>query len=132
MNRIKSILLSTLFIATALVMTLDLCCELPKIPNLLTHFSEHQEKNNESFWKFFLEDYAHQESGHHHHDDEEEHEELPFHGSHQCHHAPAVFTGSVSYSLVPSTQFIETSNCSYRFSFSSIYLETPFQPPQQA
>jgi len=131
MNRIKSIFLSTLFIATALVMTLDLCCELPKIPNLLTHFWEHQEKDNDSFWKFFLEDYAHQEFGHNHHDDEE-HEELPFHGSHQCHHAPVVFTGSVSYSLVPSTQFVETGNCGYRFSFSSIYLEAPLQPPQQA
>jgi hypothetical protein len=131
MNRIKSILLSTLFIATAFVMTMDLCCELPKIPNLLTHFSDHQQRDNDSFWEFLIEDYAHQESANNHHNDEE-HDELPFHGSHQCHHAPVVFTSSVSYSFVPSNLFVDTENCGFQFSISSIYLDAPFQPPQRA
>ncbi|MGB5928974.1 MAG: hypothetical protein WBH03_12430 [Cyclobacteriaceae bacterium] len=131
MSRIKSILSSILFITTGLVMTMDLCCELPKIPNLLAHFSEHQQRDNDSFWEFLMEDYAHQESGHDHHN-EEEHDDLPFHGNHTCHHAPIVFTGIVSYSFVPSNLFVDTGNCGYQFSISSTYLETPLQPPQKA
>jgi hypothetical protein len=131
MHRIKSILSTTLLIATALVMTMDLCCELPKIPTLLEHYTEHQEADNDSFWQFLMEDYAHQESGHNHHGDED-HDNLPFPGSHQCQHAPVVFTGSLCYSFVPSTLFVDAGNCGYQFSFTSIYQEAPFQPPQQA
>lgn len=131
MNRIKSISSATILVTIALVMTMDLCCELPKIPNLIAHFSEHQKVSNDSFWQFLMEDYVHQESAQNHHE-EGDHDDLPFHGGHSCHHVPVVFTGSLSYSFVPSTIFIETGNCGYQFSFSSIYLETPFQPPQQA
>ena len=131
MNRIKSISSATILVTIALVMTMDLCCELPKFPYLIAHFSQHQEEDNDSFLQFLMEDYIHHESDHNHHEDED-HDDLPFHGSHACHHAPVAFTDNLNYSLLSFTLYMERGNGEYRFSFSSIYLEAPFQPPQYA
>ena len=131
MNLLRSISLSSFFIITALMMNMDLCCELPKIPNLIEHYAEHKSTDGDSFWQFLMEDYIDQESGHNHHNDGE-HDDLPFHGSHTCHHAPVVFDSNITYSLSPLRLYLEKGNCEYHFPFLSIYLEAPFQPPQQA
>lgn len=129
MKPYKSILPFTLYIFTLLVLNLDLCCEFSKIPNLLAHFSEHKEEHDDTLWQFLIEDFLQYDSNESHHD-KGEHDDLPFHGSHVCQHAPIVFTSHQDYSIAASSVFIATGNCTYQSSFSSIYLEAPFQPPQ--
>lgn len=131
MTKTKSILSATFFFIISLVMTMDLCCELPKIPTVLAHFSEHQSQDDNTYWQLIMEHYGHDGEGQNHHD-EGDHDDLPFHGSHTCQHAPVVFTSNINYSLLPITLYVERGNCEYHFSFSSIYLEAPFQPPQYA
>ncbi len=112
-----------------MIINMDLCCELPKIPNLLEHFAEHQADDGDSFLQFLVEDYIDHGTGEDHHN-ENEHDELPFHGSHQCQHTIVLFPSTLTFSIDINIQPLDSSKGAYRFTFSSPYLETPFQPPQ--
>ncbi|WP_144960149.1 hypothetical protein [Gillisia sp. Hel_I_86] len=79
MNFITSISLTFLFLLQGFGLTLDLCCELPKISNLL----EHNEAFGDSFMEFIEEDYFTFDGSQKHHDTPD-HEHLPFQGSHHC------------------------------------------------
>lgn len=113
----------------ALVMTMDLCCELQKIPNLLDHYAEHKASDGDSFWEFFVEDYVDDDAGENHHN-ENGHDNMPFHGTHQCQHANVLFSSTATFSMEVFLRPLAPFNTSYQFTFSSPYLEAPLQPPQ--
>ncbi|MEO9477573.1 MAG: hypothetical protein ABJG41_18650 [Cyclobacteriaceae bacterium] len=129
MNNIRSIVLSTIFITAAIVMSMDLCCEIQKIPNLLEHYAEHKATDGDSFWQFLVEDYIDHGSGENDHNDKD-HDDLPFHGNHQCQHSTVLYTTNLAFPIGIEARQIEVSECKYQFSFASPYLENPFQPPQ--
>ena len=110
---------------------MDMCCELQKLPALFDHFEEHKAFDGDSFFEFIAEDYVFHDDnseGHHDHDNDDD---LPFHGQHQCNHAPVQLTHSfVDIELDTPPFFSQSKGSIYKFSISSEFPDKPFQPPQ--
>ena len=109
---------------------MDICCEIQKLPNLLEHYEEHKECNDDSLLKFIFNDYINFDGLADKHNDDSSHKDLPFQGNHQCNH------GGIYYS---SIQIIELSNlgysltdeiCKYSVIFTTRFPDSPFQPPK--
>lgn len=109
---------------------MDICCELQKLPNLVKHYEEHKKCNDDSILEFFVNDYINFDGLADNHKDDSNHQELPFHGNHQCNH------GSVYYSVIQSIEVssigfqAEDQFSHYTIHFSSKYPDSPFQPPK--
>jgi hypothetical protein len=108
---------------------LDLCCEIQKIPNLVSHFAEHKALDGDSVFDFVVEDYIDHGSGSNHHD-ENSHEDLPFHGNHTCSHAPIYFSSAPSFLVIQSDAEKIEARSFYNFHLTSPFLGELFQPPQ--
>lgn len=110
---------------------MDICCELQKVPALFEHFKEHKTIGGDSFFEFIVEDYIHHNDNNEGHHDHDKDENLPFHGQHQCNHAPIYLSYTFSnIELGDKTFSLQTKGSYYQFSISSEYLETLIQPPQ--
>ena len=118
-----------MFVVAVLAMSMDFCCELEKIPNLIEHYAEHKAVDGDSFWQFLVEDYIDHGEGENHHN-ENDHDDLPFHGSHQCHHSNVLVSLVLSFSIDLDMLLVDPTISTYQFAYSTIYMETPFQPPQ--
>jgi hypothetical protein len=112
-----------------MAMSLDVCCEIQKFPNLLAHFAEHKALDGDSVFEFVVEDYIDHGSGSNHHD-ENSHEDLPFHGNHTCSHAPIYFSSAPSFLVIHSDAEKTEARSFYRIHFISPALGHLFQPPQ--
>jgi len=108
---------------------MDLCCELPKLPNLITHYAEHQREDDDTFLQFLMEDYFDTDSAKNHHDEPGQ-EDLPFHSTHQCSHAHGYFSVVTKINLTPTNKNTEKPSANYKMGFSSPYPDTILQPPQ--
>ena len=129
MNRLGIKSFIALLLLGMLSMNLDLCCQIQKIPYLLTHFEEHQVLDGDSIFEFIVEDYIDHGSGENHHN-EKGHENLPFHGSHTCSHAPIYFSTFNEFSLPKSNILKVQVQTYYKFFFTSPVLGELFQPPR--
>ena len=124
MNLITSIFLTFLFLLQGFGLTMDLCCELPKISNLLDHYEEHNEVFGDSFMEFLEEDYFT-------FDGSQEHEELPFQGSHHCCSHSLVFQSlQIDFVISPEIAELKRQYSFYNSELFSEFLDSPFQPPQ--
>jgi hypothetical protein len=129
MNQLRHIAILPLLILSTMAMSLDVCCQIAKFPNLLTHFAEHKALDGDTVFEFVVEDYIDHGSGSNHHD-ENSHEDLPFHGNHTCSHAPIYFSALYGFLVIQSdTEKIEGRSF-YNFLFTSPALGELFQPPQ--
>jgi hypothetical protein len=109
---------------------MDLCCELPKIPNLIEHYKEHKECNEGSFWQFLVDDYLNIDGGSKDHRDDSGHQNLPFHGNTACCH-PAVFYAPDQYFSLAAVELVQQIAFGYHSTFHpSEFLDLPFQPPK--
>ncbi|MEQ9377681.1 MAG: hypothetical protein RIG68_21020 [Imperialibacter sp.] len=130
MNSILSISFSFLFLMQAMGPTLDLCCELAKLPVLFEHYEEYAEHNGTSFAEFIDFHYGDGQNAKGHHDDEHD-KNLPFHGQHQCCHGYTYIAQPWGYAeMTPIHITTETRATRYSFSLCSEYSESPFQPPK--
>lgn len=131
MNAIISISFSFLFLMQAIGPNMDLCCELQKLPNLFDHYQEHKEFDGDSFLQFLAEDYLNDKGDAQGHHDDSDHDDLPFHGQHQCCH-PSIFIVAMMGRMEMGTRHFSagTKASLYTFSISTGYSDTPFQPPQ--
>lgn len=123
-NPFASILMF-LFLAKGMLPGIDLGCEIQKIPNLLSHYKEH---NENTFWEFLEEHYLNNDIQTQHEDPE--HENLPFHGNQHCSHL-ALFYLSEEHILLLDLGLAMQIN----FSFFNVFcyfefLDSPFQPPK--
>lgn len=108
---------------------LDLGCELQKLPNLLEHYQEHKACNDNSFLIFLINDFFHADDLAQDHEDSE-HENLPFHGNHNCCH-PTSFYANQQHFSITAWGFNTPHNFGfYNITFSTLFLDSPFQPPQ--
>ncbi|SKB65117.1 hypothetical protein SAMN05660776_2286 [Salegentibacter holothuriorum] len=108
---------------------MDLCCELPKIDNLLTHYEELHQKNQISLFDFIADHYGKDKTDHN-----DKHDgELPFQEKHSCCHAHVLVynISEVSYQI-----FVEIGNHTspdfYRLNQDSGISISIFQPPKIA
>ncbi len=130
MNLITSISLSFLFLIQGFGFTTDLCCELPKIPNLLEHFEEHNEAFGDSFIDFLEEDYF-TFDGSQKHPENSDHDNLPFQGNHDCcSHSPVFQFLETEYLISLDAVELKPQYSLYRSGLFSEFIDSPFQPPQ--
>ncbi len=110
---------------------MDICCELQKLPNLFDHYEEHKKFDGDSFFQFLVEDYLNNygdDQGHH---DDSDHDDLPFHGQHQCCHGYIFIAPPMELFELSTLNFsIQIRTGIYSFSLCSEYSESPFQPPK--
>lgn len=130
MNLITSISLSFLFLLQGFGLSVDLCCELPKISNLLEHYEEHNKSYGDSFIDFLEEDYLTFDGSQRHHENSD-HEDLPFQGSHHCcGHSLVYHYLEKEHVVFTEVVQIKPQYSIYQSTFYSEFLESPFQPPQ--
>tara|TARA_A100000171_G_scaffold45453_1_gene49197 strand:- start:5977 stop:6369 length:393 start_codon:yes stop_codon:yes gene_type:complete len=125
----KSKFMSAIFLLGSLSVNLDFCCEFQKLPNLFEHFSEHQQFNGDSFLDFLAENYLKNDGEQKHHDTND-HENLPFHGAHQCSHAPLFYT--FDFKILPENpgEPADSAQGRYLSFYTSNYTDGPFHPPK--
>lgn len=128
MRRAPAFIFAIVFLLQGVVpAALEVCCELQKLPNLFSHFEEHRDMSGETFIEFLAENYFGAGAESHH---EQGHENLPFHGSHQCGHSVIFFLCSHSICIaVPEQATMPVSDFLW-VGFPSDYLDSPFQPPK--
>tara|TARA_R110002051_G_scaffold325188_1_gene426221 strand:- start:2314 stop:2706 length:393 start_codon:yes stop_codon:yes gene_type:complete len=119
----------SLLLLGMLSMNLDLCCQIQKIPFLLSHFGEHKVLHDNSVFEFVVEDYIDHESNKTSHD-EENHKNLPFHGNHTCSHVPIYFSLINVFSIARSFNEKAGLETYYHFRFTSPVFDEFFQPPR--
>ena len=129
MNRSRHIFILFLLVFTTGAMTLDICCQIQKIPFLLSHFEDHQKLHGDSLFEFVVEDYIDHGSDNKSHD-EENHENLPFHGDHTCSHSSIYFPSISDFSVSRSFNEKVDTEIYYNFIFTSPVLGELFQPPR--
>src|SRR5690554_7650307 len=130
MNSFASISLLLLFLIKGMFPNMDLGCELLKIPNLMEHYAEHRECNDGSFWQFLLDDYLNVDGESGDHRDDSGHDNLPFHGNHQCCH-PSVFYAPEQYFSLGTFEPEPETAFGYGSTFHTFEsLDSPFQPPK--
>ena len=119
-----------LFFLQGMVPSMDLCCELQKLPKLFEHYEEHKHCNEDSFWQFMVTDYFDMDNDSAEHKDDRGHEDLPFNGINQCCH-PTVFYATEQQFLLLNFDLIDSPEVSYRNAFlPSEFTDSPFQPPK--
>lgn len=118
-----------MLVFSTIAMSMDVCCQIQKLPFLIAHFGEHKALDGDSVFEFVVEDYIdHGSEGNHH--NEGSHENLPFHGSHTCSHAPICFSSVSVFLVIQSDEKIMETRSFYNFLFTSPALGELFQPPQ--
>lgn len=129
MKKLISIALIALLAGQSISPNMDACCELQKLPEFIAHFHDHQKEDGDSFFQFVYEDLMStkgSEDGHH---DDANHDDLPFHGNHQCSHAPLAFlTMQFEDGVIYSEQ--QPANYGYLSLVPNGFSESPFQPPK--
>ncbi len=128
MKSAAAIFFAILFLAQGMLPG-DLGCELRRIPNLITHYEEHQALNEDSLWEFLVSHFVATENHTEDHGDAD-HKDLPFHGGRHCCHAPAFFLPEVNFALARPEHVTGVKPHFYNASASSAHLGTPFQPPK--
>lgn len=131
MKTVFSIFFAFLFTLKAVAPGMDFSCELLKLPNLLAHYEEHKVCNNDSFWSFLINDYLsitgdYQDK----HPDDQDHDDLPFHGQHQCHHISVFYEPRELILLGTTTHPLQPSFNIYQSPDSSGFIDSLFQPPR--
>jgi len=130
MNFITTISLTFLFLLQGFGLTLDLCCELPKIPILLDHYEEHNEAFGDSFLEFLEESYFTFDGSQKHHQNSD-HGDLPFQDSHHCcSHSLVYYSSDTEYVIPLEIAELKPQYSFYNSEFFSEFLDSPFQPPQ--
>ena len=108
---------------------MDLSCELQKLPNLLEHYREHKACNDGSFLDFLINDFLHGGDLAQDHK-ESEHENLPFHGSHNCFHPAFFYANEQHFSLTVLGFDTSQTFAVYNTYFPSLSPDSPSQPPR--
>jgi hypothetical protein len=109
---------------------MDLCCELQKLPEFFSHFNLHQESEGDSFLEYMCEHLLQVGAINHEHANGTEHEELPFHGNHQCAHGPLAFITFPSLEFTVAINQVTIQYGKYLSPALKGYSESPFQPPK--
>ena len=110
---------------------MDFCCELQKLPTLFEHYEEHTAHDSITILSFLELHYGGEQSEQEDHHSDEHDKQLPFQGQHQCAHGIVFITPH--FKMTEAADFdlsTQTQQGIYCFSYSSEYLDSPFQPPK--
>lgn len=126
MKLFSTIILTLLILLPSLGSGVDWCCELSKVDNLVAHFKKHNHEEGISFIQFLDKHYGTSENN-----DGDNHEDLPFHGGHNCKHSNLVMeVPEITYELIRITEITELRTF-YTLRYSSDISFSIFQPPRK-
>lgn len=127
------IVFACLFLIQVIFSYKDLLCELGKIPGLLQHYRKHRIEEKVTLWDFIemhygntLRSYQHQQK------EKEQHQNLPFGDTHHhCSQHVAFWVYMPAEVRISSTiDGCKEESSYYKYSISTPYLTSPFQPPR--
>lgn len=111
--------------------------DLLELDTLMEHYEFHAEEYGDNFVVFLSKHYGELKAEHsERHQQEQEqqgNEELPF--QHNCHSLSLIVifpNGAFDYSTRPETVRSATDNFYYTATYTSLWVDGPFQPPKQA
>lgn len=122
-----------LFLIQVIFSYQDLSCELIKIPALFQHYRQHRIEEKVSLWEFIELHYGKDNRSYQHQQKEkEQHENLPFSDSHHhCSQHVAFWLYMPAEVRISNTIDGRKEESSYyKYSISTPYLTSPFQPPR--
>ncbi|UII29634.1 hypothetical protein LVD17_15140 [Fulvivirga ulvae] len=131
MKNFVSIMMVTFVLIRGLAPSMDICCELQKLPNLLEHYQQHKDCNGgASFLQFLAEDYFDLQKNADDHHDDNDHSNLPFQGDHQCCHSFVFYTFNQEIPATVINFIVDDKVDCYKSFFSSQFPDSLFQPPR--
>lgn len=130
MKIIISISMAFLFLTQGMTTNMELCEQVEKFSNFISHYQIHKEHGGDSFYEYVVEEvFSDQGDDDAHHNGAME-DNAPVHTHHQC-CTPTVFIAPSNVVLLKNFLFKEKRQYSYySFQFNSRYLESLFQPPK--
>ncbi|NAY91443.1 hypothetical protein GTQ34_05900 [Muricauda sp. JGD-17] len=109
--------------------------DLVELDELVEHYQYHNEEYGDNFLVFLSKHYGKQKADHSqkHQEEQEDHEKLPFQHQTQCSQL-LVFVVNAKPILESRSEMPMTTsgNFHYQKSYSSIWSDSPFQPPKHA
>lgn len=130
MKLITSISLSMLFLFQGMGTDMDMCEQLEKISNFITHYQEHKVYDGDSFFEFIVEDYFNDDGDKEGLHDGSEKDKVPNHTHHQCCHPVVFIANSNSIEIKAHWPESKSQFDHYTSQFNSRFLESLFQPPR--
>jgi hypothetical protein len=109
---------------------MDLCCELPKLTNLVEHFQEHKKCNDNSFVIFLLTDYLNVDGEPKDHSDDSDHHNLPFNGNNNCCHISVLYSPDQHFEVGGVNFAVQNKFDFYSLFLTALFPDSLFQPPK--
>ena len=122
--------MSIVFLFQGMSLDLDFCGSIREMSKVISHFQDHK-AYGDSFIDFVIEDYIDKDTkGEDHHSNSDE-QDLPVHSHHQCCQSALLFIANNSILSMHHVSIEERKQITtHKESFSSRYMESPFQPPR--
>lgn len=119
-----------LFLLQGMSPNMELCEQLEKASNFISHYQIHKEYGGDSFYEYVVEELFSDDGDNNAHHDGSHEDKAPVHSHHQCCH-PSVFIPTSNGIAIKVFDFkVKKKYSFYSFQFNSRYLESLFQPPR--
>ncbi len=122
--------MSLLFLFQGTAANMEVCEQIEEISHFISHFQDHSDSDDYSFFEYVYEDYINNDGNSDDHYQDSDHDDTPVHSSHQCCQHFVFFT-SFQPAIINSVLEELNSEINYHsFELNSRYLDTLFQPPR--
>jgi hypothetical protein len=130
MKIFTSISMALLFLLQGMSPNMELCEQLEKFSNFISHYQIHKEYGGDSFYEYVVEEiFSDQGDDDTHHNGSHD-DKVPVHSHHQCCHPSVFITTSNGVAFKTFDFKVKKEYSYYSFQFNSRYLESLFQPPR--
>ena len=109
--------------------------DLMELDELMDHYQFHSEEYGDNFLVFVSKHYGKQKADHSqkHQEEQKDHEKLPFqHQTHCSHLLVFVLDAKSNVDARSEIPLATSGNFHYQISYSTIWADSPFQPPRHA
>ncbi len=119
-----------MFLFQGMARDMDLCEQIEKFSNFVSHYQDHEKFHGDSFFEYVVEDYLSSKIDNDDHHPGSNKKQSPTHANHQCCH-PLVFVTPTSIFAIGLLKF-ETQQRfdNSTFQINSRFQESLFQPPR--
>ena len=104
MKKIASLTMSIMFLFQGMARDMDLCEQIEKFSNFVSHYQDHEKFHGDSFFEYVVEDYLSSKIDNDDHHPGSNKKQSPTHANHQCCH-PLVFVTPTSIFAIGLLKF---------------------------
>ena len=130
MKIVTSISMAFLFLLQGMSPNMELCEQLEKASNFISHYQIHKEYGGDSFYEYVVEELFSDDGDNKAHHDGSHEDKAPVHSHQQCCHPSVFIPTSNNIALKTFDLKVKKEYSYYSFQFNSRYLESLFQPPR--